>query len=148
MCRKCWSIVVVITRNARSIAKRYTKNRVNDVGFRDSEPRNQRTHVNKLLSLFLICLLLSFAGCSNTPNQVEQTLRGEWKEERESFFATFSDSHTGFVSFKGRQQPFAWTILKDGRVQVTDPVGQVFYLQFYGNNLKIVGTTSVLFKLN
>ena len=142
----------MITRNARSIAKRQAENSVCDVGSRNlmsqAEPRDQRIHMYKLVSLFLICQLLSCAGCSKTPNQLEQTLRGEWKEEGESFFATFSDSHTGFVSFKGRQQPFAWTILKDGRVQVTDPVGQVFYLQFDGNNLKIVGTRSVLSKLN
>ena len=112
-------------------------------------PLNQRNHMNKLgVSLFLICQLLSFSGCGKTPNQVEQKLRGEWKEEGESFFVTFSNTHTGFVSFKGRKQAFAWTILTDGRIQVTDPVGQVFYLQFDGNNLKIVGTKSVLSKLN
>jgi len=104
--------------------------------------------MNKSVFLFLAGMLLACAGCSKTPNQIEQTIRGEWKEEGESFFATFSDSHTGFVSFKGRQQPFAWTILPDGRIQVTDPVGQVFYLQFEGHNLKILGTKSVLSKLN
>jgi hypothetical protein len=99
------------------------------------------------LALALACLLLAAVGCSKSNYQKEQTLRGEWREAGEDFTATFSDSHTGFVSFRGRKQPFAWMILTDGRVQVTDPAGQVIYLKFDDNNLHIEGTKSILIKI-
>lgn len=103
--------------------------------------------MRKLLSLILICGLLTLAGCSKTPSQVEQTLRGEWKEDGAGFFVIFSENHTGFVYFKNRKQAFAWVILEDGRIKVTDPVGQVFYLKFVDNSLRIEGTQSILSKI-
>ncbi len=64
-----------------------------------------------------------------------------------SFFVTFSENHLGTVDFKNNKQPFAWTILADGRIKVTDPIQQVFYLKFSGNKLCIEGTKSVLSKI-
>jgi len=103
--------------------------------------------MSKSISLILICVFLTFAGCSKTPNQVEQTLRGEWKEDGAGFYVIFSENRTGFVFFKNRKQAFAWEIQKDGRIKVTDPVGQVFYLKFVNNSLHIEGTPSVLNKI-
>lgn len=99
------------------------------------------------LFLTLICLLLAVAGCRKSNYQVEQTLRGEWKEEGVDFYATFSEDHTGSVDYTDKHQPFTWKVLPDGRVQVTDPTGKVFYLKFDGINLKIEGTKSLLFRI-
>ena len=98
-------------------------------------------------SLMLVCLFLAFAGCSKQSSSLEQQLQGEWKEEGESFYVTFSENHLGTVDFKNKKQPFAWIILKDGRIQVTDPAQQVFYLKFSDNKLHIEGTKSVLSRI-
>jgi hypothetical protein len=98
-------------------------------------------------SLLLVCVFLAVTGCSKPNSKVEQQLQGEWKEEGEGFFVTFSENHLGTVDFKNKKQPFAWIILADGRIQVTDPAKQVFYLKFSGNKLYIEGTKSVLSRI-
>lgn len=101
----------------------------------------------KWFSLLLVCVFLAVAGCSKPNSKLEQQLQGEWKEEGESFFVTFSGNHVGMVDFRNKKQPFAWTILADGRIQVTDPAQQVFYLKFSDNKLRIQGTNSVLSRI-
>jgi hypothetical protein len=101
----------------------------------------------KWFSLLLVCVFLAVAGCSRQNSTLEQQLQGEWKEEGESFFVTFSENHLGTVDFKNKKQPFAWTILADGRIQVTDPAQQVFFLKFSDNKLLIEGTKSVLSRI-
>ena len=97
--------------------------------------------------LVLVCVLLAVAGCSKQNSGLEQQLRGEWKEEGEGFYVVFSEDHLGTVDFKNKKQPFAWTILADGRIQITDPAKQVFYLKLSGNKLYIEGTKSVLSRI-
>ena len=109
--------------------------------------RSYRRIGYKWFSLLLVCALLAVAGCSRQNSTLEQQLQGEWKEEGEVFYVTFSENHLGTVVFKNKKQPFAWTILADGRIQVTDPAQQVFYLKFSGNKLHIEGTTSVLSRI-
>jgi hypothetical protein len=98
-------------------------------------------------SLLLVCVFLETAGCSRKNSTVEQRLQGEWKEDGEGFYVIFSENHLGTVDFKNQKQPFAWTILADGRIQVTDPAQQVFYLKFSGNRLFIEGTKSILSRI-
>jgi|GEM_PF-1740040 len=97
--------------------------------------------------VLLVCACLAMGGCGRSNDKLERELRGEWKEDGESFYVTFSDNHVGAVDFRNRKQPFAWTVLADGRVQVTDPDRRVFYLKYAGNKLYIEGTRSVLSKL-
>jgi hypothetical protein len=97
--------------------------------------------------LLLVCVFLTVAGCSRKNSTLEQQLQGEWKEEGEGFYVIFSENHLGTVDFKNKKQPFAWTILEDGRIQVTDPAQQVFFLKFSGNKLYIQGTRSVLSRI-
>jgi len=99
------------------------------------------------VSLLLVGIFLVLAGCGNAKDKLEQKLRGEWKEDGESFYVTFTENHVGLVDFKDRKQPFAWVVLEDGRVQITDPDSKVFYLKFKDNKLRIEGTKSVLSKL-
>jgi hypothetical protein len=98
-------------------------------------------------SLLLVCMCLAVAGCSKQSSTLEQQLQGEWKEEGEGFYVVFSEDHLGTVDFKNKKQPFAWTILEDGRIRVTDPAQQVFYLKFSDNKLYIEGTKSVLSRI-
>jgi len=98
-------------------------------------------------SLLLICVFLTVTGCSRKNSTMEQQLQGEWKEEGEGFYVIFSENHLGTVDFKNQKQPFAWTILADGRIQVTDPAQQVFYLKFSDNKLYVEGTKSVLSRI-
>lgn len=98
-------------------------------------------------SLLLVCLFLAVAGCSKPNSKLEQQLLGEWKEDGESFFVTFSQNHLGTVDFKNNKQPFAWTIMADGRIKVTDPFQQVFYLKLSDNKLRIEGTKSILSRI-
>lgn len=103
--------------------------------------------VHAWFSLLLVCAFLAAAGCSRQSSTLEQRLQGEWREEGEVFYVTFSENHLGTVVYKNKKQPFAWTILPDSRIQVTDPAEQVFYLKFAGNNLYIEGTKSVLSRI-
>ncbi|MDR3581191.1 MAG: hypothetical protein P4L44_14615 [Oryzomonas sp.] len=98
-------------------------------------------------SSLLVCVFLAVAGCSRENSTVEQQLQGEWKEDGEGFYVIFSENHLGTVDFKNKKQPFAWTILEDGRIQVTDPAQQIFYLKFSGNKLFIEGTKSILSRI-
>ena len=102
-------------------------------------------HTGNLLAL--VCMFLAAGGCNKKNSSLEQQLQGEWKEDGEGFYVTFSENHLGTVDFKNKKQPFAWTILTDGRIQVTDPAQQVFYLKFSGNKLYIQGTRSVLSRI-
>jgi hypothetical protein len=97
--------------------------------------------------LLLVFVFLAVVGCSGKSSKVEQQLQGEWKEEGEGFYVIFSENHLGTVAFRNKEQPFAWTILADGRIKVTDPAQQVFYLKFAGNKLYIEGTKSVLSRI-
>ncbi|GFE62904.1 hypothetical protein [Geobacter sp. AOG2] len=99
------------------------------------------------ISLLLAGMFLVLAGCEKGGGSLEQKLRGEWKEDGESFYVTFSENHVGIVDFRNKKQPFAWVVLADGRVQVTDPDRKVFYLKLTNNKLRIEGTKSVLSKL-
>ena len=97
--------------------------------------------------LLSVLVLLAVVGCNKQNSGLEQQLQGEWKEEGEGFYVVFSEDHLGTVDFKNKKQPFAWTILADGRIQVTDPAKQVFYLKLSGNKLYIEGTKSVLSRI-
>jgi len=98
-------------------------------------------------SLLLAGLFLVLAGCNDANNKLEGKLHGEWKEDGEGFYVTFAENHVGIVDYRNRKQPFAWTILQDGRIQVTDPANHVFYLKYDGSKLHIEGTKSILSKL-